>query len=432
MSNAKLLAAAQFFLTRELTTYEDELFSLLYHDVGGFASAKADEIVNQGRRISIYGVRGVGKSTAMQGILWNALKTAKDERLLPVTVTVKGTKAASNMNELEDVFYRSVIAGVAQTSYFKRREPRLRQAAARYAPWIAGKITEAIGIIFPPLALASDLSARSVEWLVRKVKKPDIQSLITSRDLDIKQAVDLLINRLTDEGLVPVFAIDELDKISNDTLLSDFFDGNQSWFQGKRVVVALTYTFGESVREAVASSFRRLASVEMYPGITTDADTERILRSRIYVGLSQVEKDENAALKAAQTIMPTETAKAILNVSAPNAYVMLERAHEAVANALRSRASQVLPEHVTREEAEIKVPTGLEHLIMRELRKGRLSPVDISERLDKRTPSIVRSLRQMMMKNWVIRVGTGKRAYYSLTARGEAAARRKERSRPPE
>jgi len=69
---------------------------------------------------------------------------------------------------------------------------------------------------------------------------------------------------------------------------------------------------------------------------------------------------------------------------------------------------------------------------MREHRKGRLSPVDISERLDKRTPSIVRSLRQMMMKNWVIRVGTGKRAYYSLTAQGETAARRKERARSPE
>jgi DNA-binding MarR family transcriptional regulator/Cdc6-like AAA superfamily ATPase len=428
MTNAKLLTAAQFFLTRELTTYEDELFSLLYHDVGGFASARANEIVNQGRRISIYGVRGVGKSTAMQGILWNALRTTKDERLLPVTVTVKGTKAASNMNELEDVFYRSVIAGIAQTSYFKRREPRLREAAARYAPWIAGKITETIGIIFPPLALASDLSARSVKWLVNKVKKPDIQSLITSRDLDVKQAADLLINRLTDEGLVPVFAIDELDKVSNDTLLSDFFDGNQSWFQAKRVVVALTYTFGESVREAVASSIRRLASVEMYPGIATDVDAERILRARIYVGLSQVEKDEKAALKAAQMILPTETAKAILNVSAPNAYLMLERAYDAVANALMSKAFQVLPEHVVKEEAEIRVPTGLQHLIIKELRKGRLSPTDMSERLDKSTPSIVRALGKMMMNNWITRVGAGKRAYYSLTARGEAAARRKERS----
>jgi len=40
---------------------EDELFSLLYQDLGDFASAKSVEIVSQGRRISIYGVRGVGK-----------------------------------------------------------------------------------------------------------------------------------------------------------------------------------------------------------------------------------------------------------------------------------------------------------------------------------------------------------------------------------
>jgi len=428
MVNAKELAAAQQFLTRELTAYEDELFSLLYHDVGGFASSRSNVIVNQGRRISIYGVRGVGKSTAMQGILWNGLTTAKDMRLLPVTVAVGGAKAASNLRDLEEAFYRSVIAGIAQTSYFRRREPRLKESAAGYAPWIAGKITEAFAVIIPPLALASDLVEKSVKWLVTKMRKPDIETVIASKELDVKQAADLLIDRLSDVGLVPVFAIDELDKVSNDTLLSDFFDGNQSWFQGKRVTVALTYTFGDSVKEAVASSVRRLATVEMYPGIRSEADAENILRARAYVGLSQVEKDESMAREAALATFPSETIKAILNVSAPNAYLILERAHEAVTNALQSKASQVLPEHVFKEEAEVRVPTGLEYAILKELRKGRLSPADLSERLDKKTPSIVRSLAKMMMNNWVVRVGTGKRAYYSLTARGEASIRRHERS----
>jgi DNA-binding MarR family transcriptional regulator len=422
------LAAAQHFLTRELTSYEDELFSLLYRDVGGFASTRSNEIVNRGRRISIYGVRGVGKSTAMQGILWNSLTVAKGVRLLPVSVIVRGARAASNMKDLEDAFYRSVIAGIAQTSHFKRREARLRETAARYAPWIARKVTEAFAVIVPPLALGSELSERSVKWLVGKMKKPDIQALVTSRNVDVKHAADLLIERLSDEELVPVFAIDELDKVSNDMQLSDFFDGNQSWFQGKRVVVALTYTFGESVREAVASSIRRLATVEIYPGITSEADAERILRTRAYVGLSQVEKDETMARKDAEAIFPSESIRAILNVSAPNAYLMLERAYVAVTNALRSKASQVLPEHVIEQEAEVQVPTTLEYSILKELRKGRLTPADLSERLDKKTPSIVRSLAKMMQHNWVVRVGAGKRAYYSLTARGEAATRRKERS----
>jgi len=133
--------------------------------------------------------------------------------------------------------------------------------------------------------------------------------------------------------------------------------------------------------------------------------------------------------QAAEAIFPSETIKAILNVSAPNAYLMLERAYEAVTNTLRSKVSQVLPEHVLKKEAGMKVPTGLEYAILKELRKGRLTPADLSERLDKKPPSIVRSLAKMMLNNWVVRVGAGKRAYYSLTARGEAAIRRHERSR---
>jgi len=425
MASAKELAAAQQFLTRELVTYEDELFALLYQDIGGFASDKCDEVVNQGRRISIYGVRGVGKSTAMQGILWNSLTIAKDSRVLPVTVVVGGAKAAQNLRELEDGFYRSVIAGIAQTSYFKRREERLRSAVSRYAPWVSRKITEALGVVIPPLSLASELAEKSVNWLVGRMSKPDIRTVITSKEVDVRQGADLLIRQLSDSGLVPVFAIDELDKVSSDTILSDFFDGNQSWFEGKRVVVALTYTFGESVKETVASSIRRLATVEMYPGITTEADAERILRARAYVGLSQVERDENVARKTAESIFPPETIKAILNVSAPNAHLMLERAYGGVSNALRSKAPEVLPEHVVEEEAEIQIPTNLERSILKELSKGRLSPVDLSERLDKKGSSIVRSLGKMMQANWVVRVGAGKRAYYSLTARGEAAARRK-------
>lgn len=352
---------------------------------------------------------------------------AKDARVVPVSVVVRGAKAAANMKDLEDAFYRSVIAGMAQTSHFKRREARLRESAAKYAPWVASKITEALGVIVPPLALVSELSERSVKWLVGRTKKPDIQALVTSRSLDVKHVADLLTDRLSHEGLLPLFAIDELDKVSDDALLLDFFDGNQSWFQGKRVVVALTYTFGESVREAVASSIRRLASVEMYPGITSETDAERILRTRAYVGLSQVERDESTARRHAESIFPSETVRAILNVSAPNAYLMLERAYEAITNALRSKALQVLPQHVVEQEAEIRLPTQLEYSILRELRKGRLTPADLSERLDKKTPSIVGSLAGMMGNNWVVRVGAGKRAYYSLSAGGEAAIRRKER-----
>ena len=46
--------------------------------------------------------------------------------------------------------------------------------------------------------------------------------------------------------------------MNSDTVLSDFFDGNQAWFQGKQGIISLTYTFGESIKEAVASSAKRV------------------------------------------------------------------------------------------------------------------------------------------------------------------------------
>jgi len=424
MVSPKHLKAAQQFLTHELITFEDELFSLLYHDIGNFGSTKTDDLISRGRRVAFYGVRGVGKTTALQGILWHSL--SKAAHILPVNVVVAGAKSASSLKELEDTFYRSVIAGVIQTSYFKKREKRLKEAASKYAPWLARKITEGLSLFAPPLVLASEIAERSTKWLVGRIKKPDIQSLLSSKDYDVKQSAEVLLDHVSDEGCEPIFAVDELYKVNSDMLLSDFFDGNQSWFQGKIIAATLTYTFGESVKETAVSSIKRLATVEMYPGITNELDAERILQTRAFVGISQVDKDEGAARKSAEEIFSSDIVKAILNVSAPNAYLVLERAYEALTVAIRSKASQVLPEHVVKESAEKETPTELEQLILTELRKGRLTPADLSDQLDRKPQSIVRALGKMMKKNWVVRVGSKKRAYYSQTAGGEAALRRKE------
>lgn len=61
--------------------------------------------------------------------------------------------------------------------------------------------------------------------------------------------------------------------------------------------------------------------------------------------------------------------KAILNVSAPNTYLILERAYEAYSRAFESRSSTVRPEHVIETEEEIIIPTVLESLILGELVK---------------------------------------------------------------
>jgi len=427
MTDTRNLSAAQQFMTRELLSYEDEFFGLLYHDVGDFAVQRSQRIVEQNRRISVYGVRGVGKTTAMQGILWHALSNFKDLKVMPVTITVKGVKSSSNVRELEDAFYRSVISGVLRVAEFKKKESRLKEDAKKYAPWVGRKITEAFSLVLPPLALTSDLAEKSIKWLVNRFRQTDIQSILTSSTIDARHAADILIYRLEEEGVFLIFAIDELDKVSSDTLLSDFFDGNQSWFQGKQGILALTYTFGESIKETITSSVRRISTVEMYPGVTTQEDAERIIHSRAYLGISQIQKSEEEATEKTREILPPETIKAVLNVSAPNTYLMLERTYEAIQKAIETKSESVLPNYVYKEEEEIETPTELEYGILKQLTKGRLTPSDIAELLDKSSSSIVRSLKGMMKKNWVTRVGVGKRAYYSLTLHGDSAIKRYER-----
>jgi hypothetical protein len=149
-------------------------------------------------------------------------------------------------------------------------------------------------------------------------------------ETDTRHAVDILIRNLEESGAFLVFVIDELDKINSDTLLSDFFDGNQAWFQGKQGIISLTYTFGESIKETVASSVKRFSSVEMYNGVTKLEDAENIILSRAYLGVAQICQNEKTTNDVIRAIIPPETIKAILNVSAPNTFLMLERTYAAI------------------------------------------------------------------------------------------------------
>jgi predicted transcriptional regulator len=423
MPASKELIAAQQFMTRSLMSYEDELFGLLYRDIDDFALKQTPKIIDQRRTTAIYGPRGVGKTAAMQGVLCQALDNATEGTIIPITITVKSANTASNIKELNDVFYKSVLSGILEISEFKRRENTLREGTKKYAPWVARKMTEGLSIAFPPLALASDLSEKGMKWLVGQLHKPDIESILSSSDTNARHTVDILIRHLEENGAFLVYVIDELDKVNSDTLLSDFFDGNQAWFQDKQGIISLTYTFGESVKEAVASSVKRLATVEMYNGITKLQDAEDIILSRAFLGVSQACESKKKTNDVVRTIIPQETIKAVMNVSAPNTYLMLERTYAAIQKAIDSNSKIVTPAHVLEEE-EILTPSQLEYDIMKELSKGRLSPSDLSEQLDKYSSSIVRTLKEMMKKRWVTRVGKGKRAYYALTMRGDAAAKR--------
>jgi len=56
------LVAAQQYLTRSLTRFEEELFPILYVNFNDQAESIADEVFGQGRSVCVYGVRGIGKN----------------------------------------------------------------------------------------------------------------------------------------------------------------------------------------------------------------------------------------------------------------------------------------------------------------------------------------------------------------------------------
>jgi Cdc6-like AAA superfamily ATPase len=424
MSGRNLQVAKQF-MVKELTSYQDELFCQLFRDISGFSQGIADRVFGQrDRRISIYGVRGLGKTTAMQGALWDGLREKRADKYIPVNVVALGARGVRDPRQLSEVFYKSVILGVNRVARASGFKNELAQAAARYAPWVARKITEAAGVVIGPIALASDLSENGVKWLVKHLGYSNIDSLLGSKDLDSQQAATLLIDKLEDQGGKLVFIIDELDKVEDDTVLSDFFDGNQAWFQGKQGMISLSYTFGESLSKTLVTSASRISLIERFPGVTSSEDAAEIIRRRAELGLSQIEKSEEATKQAAIKMIPDETVRAILNVSAPNSHIMLERASQAIDNALSSKAVVVSPDHVNAEPGEEISPTKLETSILQELTTGRLSPSIISDRLHRDRGLTTRTLRKMMVKDWVGRIGAGKRAYYFITAKGEAAHRR--------
>lgn len=423
------MASAQQFLSRELTSFSDELFPVLFYDIDAFSQEHAKTVFDQGKRLSIYGVRGIGKTTAMQGILMSGLQAKYLEKPLPLTISVQGAKSAANLKELEDSFYRSTVAAILDATNLKKRSEVIKDVTKKYAPWIAKGATQALGLVFPPLALASDIAEKAVKNVVNRLGVVDSQRLLTSKDIDIRFAANQIIKQLEeDHGFTPVYVIDELDKVSDDTLLSDFFDGNQAWFQGKVCVMSLTYSFGESIKDAVASSVSRISTIKQYPGIQTLQDVKGVVDNRIMLGLSQVEKDEGECRKIAEKILPEDSLRALLNVGAPSTYIILENAYRAITNAMASGSQAIMPEHIIGDTRKQEMPTDLEYGILQCLEKGRKSPVELADLLDKKPPSIVRALAGMMKNGWVVRVGSGKRAYYSITADGTSAGHRYNRS----
>ena len=200
------LTAAQQQLTRWLHSYEDEFFPLLYYDVAGFAEKTAPGVFHHGRSISLYGVRGIGKTTLAQGILASGLRSSADDngKFLPVVVSVKGSRSVDTLRELEDRFYQSVLQSLLGAAGLRDRFERAKRMARSYAPWVAAKAVEAAGLVFPPAFLASDVVKREVGKLLDRTGLKQPERLVLTIDVGRWSSVDLLLEKLAVGEMAPV------------------------------------------------------------------------------------------------------------------------------------------------------------------------------------------------------------------------------------
>lgn len=412
-------------MVKELISYRDETFELLFNDIAGFSSNLSNQIFEQeDRRIAIYGVRGLGKTTAMQGALWLGFKKHTERPFIPLNVIVSNAHGAQTSDAIADLFYRAVILSVVRASKEIAIKEEFIQAAKRYAPWVAKRITELAGVVFPPIATAASLANKSLVALTEQSGNKNIDSILSSANLNAQQVATILLDKLAEEGGEPVFVIDELDKVDNDAALADFFDANQAWFQGKRGMISLSYTFGEAMRDTTITSVKRIAKVETIGGITTLRDATDLIRTRASLGLSQLSGSESETVRVVEKLIPEETIVSLVNLATPITFLMLERMSSGIDAAIKQKATRVLPEHLEISLGEERRPTKIELSILEAISPGRLHPSVISEKLDKDPAQISRALKKMAEKSWVSKLGSGKQVLYCITTSGESARRR--------
>jgi predicted transcriptional regulator len=422
------LLLARNYLAKELTSYQDPLFQFLFHDTAKFASQTMDLSARSGKRVSIYGIRGIGKTTCMQGVVSLCLQEKAIDKMVPVNVVVEGAINSSDAAQLSQQFHKAILISIGRLANSKSQVDRILNGAKKYAPAITKKVTQAVSLVYPAVSLGSDLAAKGIKKILGSSDVDSFETLLSKPNLQADRISNLLMDRIEKDSNL-FFSIDELDKTRDDIILSDFFDGSQAWFQGRKAVISLSYTFGESLKDTRVTSASRISKIVPFPGVTSLNDAREIISKRVILGLLHEEEDENKATKTAERIFPDETVNALLNVSAPNAHILLERTLEALDLAIQKGSNMVHPDMVYQEPTETEEPSEIETLVLQTLLKsGRLSNKGLVERLDKDKGQVSKIIKKMLSNGWVSPIGPSRRAEYYVTPKGEAAVRKKGRS----
>ena len=198
-------------------------------------------------------------------------------------------------------------------------------------------------------------------------------------------------------------------------------DVQQGWFQDKICIIAISYTYGNSLNNLALTSAKRFSDLEFLEGVKTDVHLNEILNPRLLLGISDIEIKETKAKKTINNLFADEVPKQIVNSYTPIIHLMLEAANKAIKNANKMKAAKVDLLHLDVARGKITPPSEIEGLILDLLVKKNLTPTELQKATGKGKSVIARALSKMYSKHWISKLGKGKGVKYVIKQKGDAA-----------
>jgi hypothetical protein len=404
--------------------YTDDFFQLLFVDVDNNATDLAQGLFgDEDRRVMLYGPRGVGKSAILQGISFSGIQHGMQR--LPIVAKITEARSVGTVADLEDRFFTAVAKGIASIPEIHSRWSKGSKTAlgAKYSPWIAAAVGAAAGLFVQPLALASGVIAETIRSVVKPSNYRSLEELLTSSSTRPPRLAELLVTKLDDRGIEPVFIIDELDKITDSDVVHNFIEGNQSWFEGRNVVLTMSYNIGESLKKISTASVRRIASPKPYLGLTNIKQGEQIIYDRAVVGYAMRYRSLAVTTKSARQevhkILPQSAIAEIIERTFPNPSRMLQLTYDILDEAASKRRpiEEALGAAVSAKTSKVRV-TKQRLKTLKALSNGSMTLAELARLLGADSRELFISLGLMVDRGLLQTIGEGKGVHYHLTEEG--------------
>lgn len=415
--------AAMAYLLSDLEI-QDEFFSLLFVDIDGKAAALSRTLFEtEDRRVALYGPRGIGKSAILRGVAYAGLRSGAPK--VPIVCKVSESRSVSSVADIEDRFFTSVVNGIAAIPRIRNNWMQLtkKQSAGRYAPWIANAVMSSASLFIQPLSMVSGVMTKAVESVVRPTSYRSLEEMLATTSVKVGRLSDMLISELEKSRIEPVFVIDELDKVIDPDAIHNFIEGNQTWFEGKNVILTISHNVGESLQKIAAGSIARIASLESYGGMSSTGQGREIISKRASLGLGISYGTPEASLQDEfERIVHRKAIDEIIERAFPSPFRMLRLMYDTLQTSIAS--ARPVEEVLLGANPKATVRVTKQRLrVLTILSNGPLTLKDLASATKVDPRQLYVTLKLMVRNDLLQTTREGRRVFYHMTEEGNRVLR---------